>query len=187
MGPAGKAVRILVVTAIGGAVWVGGSAPEAQACTCLFAPGDMGRVSEPVDAVFAGVPVHRDRGPSRITFDVQVNAVLHGEVADNVVVSTEAAATACGSDLIVGAEYLMFTKRRSSAPSEFVVDKCSATTPITDGETLRAAGRIYGDPVGQIGGDRPPISAGVWLGAAGAISVLGAAVGVFLVGRRKSR
>ena len=117
------------MTAIGGAVWVGGPASEAQACTCQFVPGDMGRVSEPADAIFAGVPVHRDGGPSRITFDVQVNAVLHGEVADDVVVSTEAATTACGSDLTVGTEYLMFTKRRSSAPSEFVVDKCSATTP----------------------------------------------------------
>ncbi|AYJ47660.1 hypothetical protein [Rhodococcus sp. P1Y] len=179
--------RIGVTAALAAGLWVGAAPPSAQACTCETGPTEVEqRVASQHgsdNAVFVGVPADASIEGASVTYTFDVREIYDGSLDDSVLVTTASETTACGSVFSVGDEYIVFASRSGSSSRELSVNKCSATTSASDRATRDAAESVYGAPIVLV--EEPtPISATLWLGVAGGVSVLIAVLGTLLLGRR---
>lgn len=182
-----KSARIGLTAVLAVGVWVGLAPPSAQACTCAAGPTEVQQRVEvrhgSDNAVFVGTARDVRMEENSATYEFDVREIFDGSLDDVVVVTTSSRSTACGSSFTIGEEYIVFASRSGSTSDDLGVNSCSATVSSSDRATRDAAEQVYGSPV-ELVAEPAPISAALWLGIAGGVSVLIAVLGTVFLGRR---
>jgi hypothetical protein len=116
-------------------------APPAHACLCVM--GQPAKHARTADAVFTGRVIDTGSGRGAVVYDVTVDRVWKGDVADRVQVTSGAQSSACGlPDLPVGVPILWFA---SGEQPHLGAGLCSGTGA-SSAENVRAVTQVLGQP-----------------------------------------